>query len=235
MTSTTVWRGALFVPTKVSRALTTATESRSGLSKRAVIVHHGALRRLCRGSGHDEKESPEDTGCGRPAPQAFKRMPQSTTSSGLAWGVGVGTATDARITSARLRPGDKGGRGLRWMSTTGMSEAEFHAVADEELEGIQDAVEIALEEGFDEEFDCNLSQGVLNIIVGDRGTWVLNKQSPNRQIWWSSPTSGPMRFEYDADSQRWVNTRDGNTELRSILALEMKEECGVDLADASGS
>ena len=38
-----------------------------------------------------------------------------------------------------------------------MSEAEFHAVADEELEGIQDAVEIALEEGFDEEFDCNLS------------------------------------------------------------------------------
>lgn len=30
-------------------------------------------------------------------------------------------------------------------------------------------------------------QGVLNIIVGDRGTWVLNKQSPNRQIWWSSP------------------------------------------------
>lgn len=32
-----------------------------------------------------------------------------------------------------------------------------------------------------------VQQGVLNIVVGDRGTWVLNKQSPNRQIWWSSP------------------------------------------------
>ncbi|CAM9228070.1 unnamed protein product [Ectocarpus sp. 12 AP-2014] len=73
------------------------------------------------------------------------------------------------------------------MSSTAMSEQEFHSVADEALEEIHDAVEEALEEGFEDDFDCNMSQGVLNIIVGDRGTWVLNKQSPNRQIWWSSP------------------------------------------------
>ncbi|CAN0379455.1 unnamed protein product [Laminaria digitata] len=72
-------------------------------------------------------------------------------------------------------------------------------------------------------------QGVLNIIVSDRGTWVINKQSPNRQIWWSSPISGPMRFEYDEDGERWVNTRDGKTDLRSILSAEMKEKCNVSL------
>lgn len=38
-----------------------------------------------------------------------------------------------------------------------MSEGDFHAVADEELEDIQDTVEGALEGGFDGEFDCNLS------------------------------------------------------------------------------
>ena len=32
-----------------------------------------------------------------------------------------------------------------------------------------------------------------------RGTkfYVLNKQTPNKQIWLSSPISGPSRFEYD--------------------------------------
>lgn len=110
-----------------------------------------------------------------------------------------------------------------------MSEGEFHAVADEELEEIHDAVEEALEEGFEEDFDCNMAQGVLNIVVSDRGTWVINKQSPNQQIWWSSPISGPMRFEYDSGKERWVNTRDGKTALRSILSAEMKEKCSVSL------
>ncbi|CAM9814470.1 unnamed protein product [Ectocarpus sp. 6 AP-2014] len=113
------------------------------------------------------------------------------------------------------------------MSSTTMSEQEFHSVADEALEEIHDAVEEALEEGFEDDFDCNMSQGVLNIVVGDRGTWVLNKQSPNRQIWWSSPISGPMRFEYHEEAKRWLNTRDGETELRVILATEMSEKCGV--------
>lgn len=30
-------------------------------------------------------------------------------------------------------------------------------------------------------------QGVLNVVMGEHGTWVLNKQTPNRQVWWSSP------------------------------------------------
>lgn len=34
---------------------------------------------------------------------------------------------------------------------------------------------------------ARLQQGVLNLQLGARGTWVLNKQGPNMQIWWSSP------------------------------------------------
>lgn len=29
--------------------------------------------------------------------------------------------------------------------------------------------------------------GVLTVRLGARGTYVINKQSPNMQIWWSSP------------------------------------------------
>ena len=30
--------------------------------------------------------------------------------------------------------------------------------------------------------------GVLTVKVGDHGTYVINKQTPNKQIWLSSPT-----------------------------------------------
>lgn len=43
--------------------------------------------------------------------------------------------------------------------------------------------------------------------------------------------SGPKRFEFDDDRECWVNTRDGDTELRSLLTAEIKEECGVDLGN----
>jgi frataxin-like iron-binding protein CyaY len=47
-------------------------------------------------------------------------------------------------------------------------------------------------------------------------TWVLNKQTPNRQIWWSSPISGPRRYQWDAVAGRWCNTRDGSDMLESL-------------------
>ena len=36
-------------------------------------------------------------------------------------------------------------------------------------------------------------QGVLTLNLGSHGTYVINKQAPNKQIWVSSPVSGPVR------------------------------------------
>ena len=41
-----------------------------------------------------------------------------------------------------------------------------------------------------------LQQGVLTVRLGDFGTYVINKQTPNRQIWMSSPLSGPVRYDW---------------------------------------
>lgn len=63
------------------------------------------------------------------------------------------------------------------------TEAEFHTVADETLETIQDAVDDMLEPRKDIDYEVNLASGVLTLKMKPHGTWVLNKQTPNRQIW----------------------------------------------------
>ena len=37
----------------------------------------------------------------------------------------------------------------------------------------------------------------------------MNKQTPNEQIWWSSPLSGPRRYEFESDGgkNKWIWTR----------------------------
>uniref|UniRef100_A0A7S4IWV6 Ferroxidase n=1 Tax=Odontella aurita TaxID=265563 RepID=A0A7S4IWV6_9STRA len=94
----------------------------------------------------------------------------------------------------------------RWFQT----EANFHDAADAVLEDIQDAVEILFEDniGDDDEMpEVNVASGVLTLSMPPHGTWVINKQTPNRQIWWSSPRSGPRRYEYDDERDAWVFTR----------------------------
>ena len=108
------------------------------------------------------------------------------------------------------------------------SEAEYHKVADATLESLMDAVESVLESSDvseDENFEVNLAAGVLTIQVPPHGTWVINKQTPNQQLWWSSPQSGPKRFEYDESSNSWVPTKDGMG-LVDLLSNEISQMIG---------
>jgi len=52
--------------------------------------------------------------------------------------------------------------------------------------------------------DINYADGVLRIQMSDARCYVLNKQAPNMQIWLSSPISGPQRFEYHLDTEKWI-------------------------------
>ena len=102
-------------------------------------------------------------------------------------------------------------------------DVDFHREADEVLEMILETFEDLLEspagEGLAGETDVTLAAGVLELKLGDRGTYVLNKQAPNRQIWMSSPVSGPLRYDYHTPSGNWVYTHDG-----SFLHLRLEEE-----------
>jgi frataxin len=100
------------------------------------------------------------------------------------------------------------------------SEAAYHKIADDTLEGILDAVEQSLEAipNIPEDMEIELAAGVLTMKLPPHGTWVLNKQTPNQQIWWSSPLSGPKRFEY-ADGL-WFATQTGLA-LVPLLSQEL--------------
>ncbi|KAL7490209.1 hypothetical protein ACHAW6_015977 [Cyclotella cf. meneghiniana] len=131
---------------------------------------------------------------------------------------------------------------------------EYHDVADDTLHSIQDAVEELIEDELlrgntddvDDIPEVNYASGVLTIYLPPHGTWVINKQTPNEQLWWSSPISGPRRYEYVEGRKRWVYTRVGDggehaavssvaegegeeDTLGQILVQEIKELYGCDL------
>lgn len=69
----------------------------------------------------------------------------------------------ARLMGASRTP-EMGNSRLSWRAVSitrrrisSISEADFHDIADDVLEGIHDEVEGALEDGFQGEFDCNIS------------------------------------------------------------------------------
>ena len=62
--------------------------------------------------------------------------------------------------------------------------------------------------------------GVLTLRMGAAGTFVLNKQTPNRQLWLSSPISGPKRFNWHVERRCWEYARD-HTRLTELLNREL--------------
>lgn len=58
-------------------------------------------------------------------------------------------------------------------------------------------VEIIEAEDKDNLIDVDLSDSILTII-NEHGTYIINKQSAVKEIWLSSPVSGPFHFSYQA-------------------------------------
>ncbi|EEA20192.1 Mitochondrial matrix iron chaperone [Talaromyces marneffei ATCC 18224] len=77
---------------------------------------------------------------------------------------------------------------------TPLSDKDYHEVSEHYLNVLLGEVERVQEDG--SEIEAEYSAGVLNIVVPSVGTYVLNKQPPNHQIWLSSPISGPKRYDW---------------------------------------
>ncbi|GAA6049922.1 hypothetical protein JCM3770_007051 [Rhodotorula araucariae] len=122
-----------------------------------------------------------------------------------------------------------------------LSDREYHDVANTAMDHLTDYLENKLEDldlaGLDVEYSTSMcgKAGVLTVKLGVKGTYVINKQPPNKQIWLSSPVSGPKRYDYDPAHRVWFSARDGdlmhdllNRELRRLLN---DETISVDLAE----
>ena len=75
-----------------------------------------------------------------------------------------------------------------------MDETEYHSHAIIPLQELLEMVEVLEEK---HKIEAELEEGVLAIIMPDGKEYVINKHTPSRQIWVSSPYSGAGYFEYD--------------------------------------
>lgn len=99
-----------------------------------------------------------------------------------------------------------------------ISSQEYKNISNEYMDSLADALEDYSE--MYPQIDCELTQGVLTLQIPPIGTYVINKQPPNKQIWLSSPISGPKR--YDLIGGKWITLRD-STSLTDLLEREIGE------------
>ncbi|EGD73311.1 hypothetical protein PTSG_05027 [Salpingoeca rosetta] len=79
-------------------------------------------------------------------------------------------------------------RAIRLSST--LTTPEYHKLADAWLDAMHDTFEDLIDGATgSENYDVSLSNGVLTLALDEHGTYVINKQTPNKQIWFSSPTT----------------------------------------------
>lgn len=117
----------------------------------------------------------------------------------------------------------------------------YHQLADQYLEELVNRLE--QEQDKRQDLEVEYASGVMEISIASKGTYVLNKQPPNKQIWLSSPQSGPKRFDWvvmgESINQKegggvgdWIYLRDG-TSLTDLIRKELGIELGADTDVAS--
>ncbi|XP_007890841.1 frataxin, mitochondrial [Callorhinchus milii] len=100
-----------------------------------------------------------------------------------------------------------------------LDDASYEKLAEETLDALAEFFEDLADRPFvPKDYDVTFGSGVLTVNLGrDLGTYVINKQTPNRQIWLSSPTSGPKRYDWTGNS--WIYSHDGIL-LHELLTKE---------------
>lgn len=92
-----------------------------------------------------------------------------------------------------------------------MDETEYHKLAIIPLEELLEFAE-ALEASH--EIEAELEEGILSITMPDGKQYVINKHTPSRQVWVSSPYSGAGYFEFNG--REWAAKRAAAAEGRNL-------------------
>ena len=103
-----------------------------------------------------------------------------------------------------------------------MEESAFNALAEAELARIETALE-----------DCGAELdvepkpgGILDIEFDNGSKVIINRQTPNREIWVAAKSGG---FHFRFDGAGWHDTRSQEA-LAALLAKVIGEQGGVDIA-----
>lgn len=98
-----------------------------------------------------------------------------------------------------------------------MDESEFNQNVDQTLQAIEEGLEQC-----DADLDWDIAGGILTIECDNGSQVIVNRQTPTRQIWVAS-RGGGFHFDYDNDSDRWLQ---GELELFALLNQALSEQSG---------
>ncbi|KAJ1809540.1 Mitochondrial matrix iron chaperone [Coemansia sp. RSA 2598] len=112
---------------------------------------------------------------------------------------------------------------------TELDDARYHNLSSQTMDRLTEYFEDLGDELEMDDYDIEYSSGVLTLRLGAHGTYVINKQPPNRQIWLSSPISGPERYDYDVARDAWF-CRHKDESLGVLLSREISEALAIDAA-----
>lgn len=101
-----------------------------------------------------------------------------------------------------------------------MDETEFHQRVDDILASIESQAD-----AFEDDIDCEVSSGILTLELASGSKVIINRQTPNREIWVAAK-SGGFHFRFDAGA--WRDTRSNQT-LDTLLTKVCSEQSGSDV------
>ena len=101
-----------------------------------------------------------------------------------------------------------------------MTETDFHRAVEAVLARIDGALDAH------DELDVSLEEGVLTVECPDASRIIVNRQTPNREIWVAARSGG---FHYVLRDGEWRDTRTSE-ELFATLARLIKAQSGVEVA-----
>jgi CyaY protein len=101
-----------------------------------------------------------------------------------------------------------------------MNESDFHRAVDAVLVRIEAAVETS------DALDVDLESGILTITCPDESRIIVNRQTPNREIWIAARSGG---FHFRFDGAAWRDTRSAD-ELFASLARIVASQSGEQVA-----
>ena len=95
----------------------------------------------------------------------------------------------------------------------------FHILCEKFLQDLSEEIE---KRDIDSNLEIDYSDGILNIIIiASKKTFVINRNSGNQKIWYSSPFTGANYFAYDQNLEKFISL--ANQDLKSVLFAELKD------------
>eukprot|EP01080_Neovahlkampfia_damariscottae_P008951 gene8951-900_t len=110
---------------------------------------------------------------------------------------------------------------MHMLRNTSLGLKEYQKLINQTIESISDQAEEIIEESNMEDYDIVLSEGVLQIQISKVGTYVISRQTPSRELWLSSPRSGPWHYKYNENE--WICTREGENKFYERMNEEFSK------------